>query len=303
MTRLAGRIGNAARADYAGGMSQVMTEIRAADRETIAPRTQEHDAPPIDLEYAIETPENVTLAYRLAGPALRLAAWFVDLLIRIGFILGFAIVGGPVLGVIGEGFSAAVFLILWFVFDWFYFAISEGFFRGKTIGKQLFGLRVIHEEGYPITVWGAVLRNFVRAGDSVSLYGACLVTMLASGRFRRLGDLAARTLVIEERHVQAPREPVIIEKIEPLPRSELSGWVPAARTLSVIEQFLSRRSVLTYRRGHAMAEVLSRALASKLRYAGDPQLVEKYPMAFLARVYATFYRVRDESDAGPEARQ
>src|SRR5438876_338642 len=117
---------------------------------------------------------------------------------------------------------------------------------------------------------GALLRNIVRAGDSLPIYlifpcyGAGFVTMLAAGKFRRLGDLVARTVVIEERRVSVPREPIILEKIEPLPRTELGGFVPAGQTLALIEQFLSRRHVLTYRRGHAMAYVLARTLAGRL---------------------------------------
>jgi hypothetical protein len=93
-----------------------------------------------------------------------------------------------------------------------------------------------------------------------------------------------------------PREPVILEKIEPLPRTDLGGYVPSGQTLALIEQFLGRRHVLTYRRGHAMAYILARSLAKKLAFSGDPQLVDRYPMAFLARVYATFYQVREDDN-------
>ena len=162
----------------------------------------------------------------------------------------------------------------------------------------MFGLRVIKEEGYPITLWAALLRNFIRAADSLpySFYGVGFVTMLLAGRFRRLGDLVARTVVIEERRVSVPREPIILERIEPLPRTEMGGFVPAGQTLALIEEYLSRRHVLTYKRGHALAHVLARPLAKKLNFSGDPQLVGKYPMAFLARVYATFHGAREEEE-------
>jgi len=45
-----------------------------------------------------------------------------------------------------------------------------------------------------------------------------------------------------------------------------------------------------------MAYVLARVLAKRLSYAGDPHLVDRYPMAFLARVYATFHQVHEEGD-------
>ena len=256
----------------------------------------------VSTDLVIETPENVVLTYRLAGPAARLLAYMLDFMLRAALLfLMYRLVGMGLAAGFG-GISFGVFLLLVFFVDWAYYGVSEGFFRGKTIGKYILGLRVIQEEGYPITLWGALLRNIIRAGDSLPMYfifpcyGAGFLTMLAAGRFRRLGDLVARTVVIEERRVSVPREPVILEKIEPLPRTDLGGFVPAGQTLALIEQFLARRHVLTYRRGHAMAYVLARALAKKLAYSGDPQLVDRYPMAFLARVYATFYQVREDDD-------
>lgn len=248
----------------------------------------------VSTDLVIETPENAVLTYQLAGPCVRLLAYFLDFMIR-AVLLVVACVLTMTGGMAGSaGVSTGLFLVAWFAIDWAYFGLSEGYFRGKTIGKHVFGLRVIQEEGYPITFWGAQLRNIVRAADSLSFYGAGFVTMLVAGRFRRLGDLVARTVVIEERHVSVPREPVILEKIDPLSRTDLGGCVPSGQTLAVIEEFLSRRHVLTHRRGHAMAYILARPLAKRLNFAGDLQLVDRYPMAFLARVYATFHRAHDD---------
>lgn len=261
----------------------------------------------VSTELVIETPENVVLTYRLAGPAIRLLAYLLDFLLRAALL--FVVYQVAVMGALAGlgGISIGAFLLMIFFVDWAYYGVSEGLFRGKTIGKYIFGLRVIQEEGYPVTLWGALLRNIVRAADSMPFYlifpfyGAGFITMLAAGRFRRLGDLVARTVVIEERRVSVPREPIILEKIEPLPRTDLGGFVPSGQTLALIEQFLGRRHVLTYRRGHAMAYVLARSLAKRLAYSGDPQLVDRYPMAFLARVYATFYQVREENDLQEDA--
>ncbi len=257
----------------------------------------------VSTDLVIETPENVVLTYRLAGPAVRLLAYLLDLMFRFAIILGAVYLAGYVGGLISSGVSTGLLLVVIFLVDWAYFGISEGYFRGKTIGKHLFGLRVVQEEGYPITFWAAQLRNIVRGADSLPVflilpfYGVGFITMLVAGKFRRLGDLVARTVVIEERRVSVPREPVILAKIEPLPRTEMGGFVPSSQTLMLIEEFLSRRHVLTYRRGHAMAYVLARALAKRLAFTGDPHLVDRYPMAFLARVYATFHQVHeDEQD-------
>ena len=275
-----------------------MLEHRLRDRTEAADLEQEI----IDLGVVIETPENVVLTYRLAGPAVRVGAYLLDLMVRIGIMVAGAIVLGCAGAAALPGLSAGVFLLLWFFIEWGYYVVSEGFFRGKTIGKNVFHLRVIQEGGYPITLWAALLRNFVRAADCLPLflYGVGFLTMLASGKFRRLGDLAARTLVIQEDFVPLPLEPIILERIHPLPHGEISGYIPKARTMSLIEQFLGRRHVLTHRRGHAMALVLARALARRLDYRGDMKQVEQYPMAFLARVYATFHE-RPEEEEVPES--
>ncbi|MBI3866843.1 MAG: RDD family protein [Planctomycetia bacterium] len=249
----------------------------------------------VSTDLVIETPENVVLSYRLAGPAVRLLAYLVDLCLRIVILIGMwiaALIGGIVAG----GVTMGMFLVAVFLVDWAYFGLSEAFFRGKTLGKHLFGLRVFQEQGYPATIWGALLRNFVRFVDNMSLWGVCFVTMVVSGRFRRLGDLVGQTVVIEERRVRVPREPIILEKIRPLSRTELGSYVPSGQTLALIEEFLGRRHVLTYRRGHAMAFVLARPLANRLAFSGDPHMVDRYPMAFLAAVYATFYQVHEGED-------
>ncbi|HVV99085.1 MAG TPA: RDD family protein [Planctomycetaceae bacterium] len=247
--------------------------------------------PALDLHLRVETPEDVVLSYRLAGPALRLWAYLIDLFVRIGLCIGTMMLlsCSGVLALL-PGTSMGIYLVLVFFAEWFYYVVAEGFFRGKTIGKQIFRLRVIHEEGYPITFWAAMLRNIVRAADVLAFYGVALLTMIVAGKFQRLGDLAARTIVIEERHIRLPLDPLILEKIAPLARGEIGSFVPSDQTLALIEQFHGRRSALTYERGHEMALVLARVLADRLRYTGDRKLVEEYPMGFLARVYATFYQ-------------
>lgn len=257
----------------------------------------------VDLQLIIETPENVVLAYPLAGPAPRLAAYAVDFVLR-AVVLAFAFIFlNFVIGIVAGGLSAGLSLLLMFLMNWFYYVICEGCFRGRTPGKWLFSLRVVQEQGFPISFWSACLRNMLRAVDSLPLYGIGWITMLFAGKFRRLGDLAARTVVIEERQVYLPRQPLVLERMKPLPREEVGPYVPPSATLALIEDFLTRRYVLTHRRGHEMALVLSRALAKKLNYSGDPRQVLEFPMAFLARVFVTYAGLRGGSRRAAESEQ
>ncbi|TWU13046.1 RDD family protein [Symmachiella macrocystis] len=261
----------------------------------------------VELHSAIETPENVVLTYRLAGPALRLWAYVIDTVIR-GIVLFVAAIVAEISEMAIEGVPMGLWLVLLFLMEWGYFAIFEGFFRGKTIGKHAMSIRVIQEAGYPISFWSALMRNFLRAADMIPLYGIGFISAFTSGKFRRLGDLAAGTVVIEERKVQLPREPIILEKIQPLSRTDIGTYVPPHKTLTLIEEFLQRRFVVTHQRGHELAARLAAVLAKKLNFQGEANFVEEYPMAFLARVYVTFHRTMNNDadeihDHHPDQRQ
>ncbi len=252
----------------------------------------------VSLDLVIETPENVVLTYQLAGPAIRGAAYLFDLAVRLGLILFVAFLIATPMSAIAPGTAMGLFLVLIFVITWGYYVACESWFNGKSVGKWVFKLRVIQEQGHPVTFWASMLRNLVRAADHFPLtfYGPAFISMTCSKRLQRLGDLVARTVVIEERHVRLPLNPRILDKIRPLDREEINSFVPTERTLSLIDRFLGRRNVLTHERGHALAAILANALASRLNYTGDPKQVTDYPMAFLARVHVTFIR-REENDA------
>ena len=256
---------------------------------------------PVGLQLLIETPENVVLTYQLAGPTVRMLAYLFDVLLRSIVMAGLSIASIPFLAIL-PGTTAGLLLVAWFALEWGYHAVCEGFFKGKTIGKYVLGLRVIHQEGHPITFWPALLRNVVRVADGLPYLfsGVGFVSMLLTRRFQRLGDLAARTVVVTERRAVLPREPIILEKIRPLAHDQLGSYVPDQNTLTAIEQFLGRRSVLSHRRGHELARSFALPLAKRLNYTDEESQASDYPMAFLARVYVTFLH-RDEDDAVADA--
>jgi uncharacterized RDD family membrane protein YckC len=88
---------------------------------------------------------------------------------------------------IAIGVIAATFL---------YFIVPEARF-GRTPGKALLGLRVVMSDGKPVTRRGAVIRNFVRPLDFMWFYAIGIVVALANPRRQRIGDMAARTVVVE----------------------------------------------------------------------------------------------------------
>lgn len=285
----------------------------------------------LNLDMAVESPENVQLTYQVAGPAVRCLAYGLDSLVRgilLILILCVALWSSEYL----PGVTWGIVLVILFGLEWGYYVISEGLFRGKTIGKDALGLRVVGLEGDPVTFWSAMQRNLMRAVDSVPLlaflalasrepllgatlawdfgelrpillmipvYGPALCAMVLTERFQRLGDLVAGTVVISERRSRLTREPVILLKIEPLSRKEIGPRVPEESTLALIDDFLSRRDELTYERGHQLCTDFALALASYLDFQGDRYQLRDYPMSFLARVYVTFAKTdSDRPTAG-----
>jgi uncharacterized RDD family membrane protein YckC len=254
----------------------------------------------LSLDLSIETPENVVLTHTLAGPAWRGVAYLLDWGVR--FLIFFAVaIFTCTIGIATlPGFAIGTMLLVLFLLEWGYFIGFEYAFQGRTPGKMLCGLRTIHENGQPLSWWGATLRNLLRAADTLPMM--VIFGMTLTPKLQRLGDLAARTVVVHERRPMLPRDPVIYQHIEKLPSDQINSFPPPASTLAVIDEFLGRRKVLTHNRGHQLGRELAMRLAERLDYRGDRQQVDDFPMAFLARVYVTFAAARDD-DAEQPSRQ
>src|SRR5699024_1653073 len=105
----------------------------------------------------IKTPECVSLQFRLTGLGSRAAAMIIDQVIltlaNTGLILLLIFtINSDIWQVMEYGWMVAVWIIALFAVNWGYFFISEYFFNGKTIGKNIIGIRVIQENGHSITV-------------------------------------------------------------------------------------------------------------------------------------------------------
>jgi hypothetical protein len=95
-----------------------------------------------------------------------------------------------------------VFLLWLFGLTWGYFLLFEWLWSGQTPGKRLMGLRVIQWRGTAIGFTQAAVRNLVRIIDGLPLlimmgfYSVGFAVASCNRENRRLGDLAADTLVI-----------------------------------------------------------------------------------------------------------
>ncbi|HCI91021.1 MAG TPA: RDD family protein [Verrucomicrobiales bacterium] len=155
----------------------------------------------IDTLQSIELAEGVEIYLRAAGPYVRVLAYLIDLLIRIGvcvvayfLIMLFSLIVG---GNVAQGLS----MLIMFVLVFFYYVVFEAGKRGASPGKRVMGLRVVDTSGAPITFGQSFIRNMLRFADGMPIptYGFGLLSTLMNRRFQRLGDLLANTVVVYDR--------------------------------------------------------------------------------------------------------
>ncbi len=153
-----------------------------------------------------ETPEGTELSLRTASVHVRFVACLLDLLIRMAIYFALAMVLG-LMGAFGQG----LIMIVGFIGEWFYPVLFEVYRHGQTPGKSAMRIKVVHDDGTPIS-WGAsTLRNILRFADMqpVFTYGVGLMSTIVHSDSKRIGDIAAGTLVVytdEKRHKYRPIE-------------------------------------------------------------------------------------------------
>jgi uncharacterized RDD family membrane protein YckC len=146
------------------------------------------------------TPEAVAVDVRHADPGTRIAARGLDLLVQLGLIF----VVFLALGVASQGRGGStplviVALVLVFLAVFGYPAVMEATWRGRTLGKAAFGLRVVTSQGAPITFRHAAIRSALFVVDGLLIGPAIgVISLLVSRDTVRLGDLAAGTVVLRE---------------------------------------------------------------------------------------------------------
>lgn len=221
---------------------------------------QDHDQTVLDTRSAYETPEGINLELRIAGPVVRACAWVIDMAIRAAIYIGL----GITLEFAGD-FGSGVFFITVFLLEWFYPVFFE-VRSGSSPGKNAMGLRVIHDNGTPISFSSSLIRNLLRTADFLPFfYGFGLAAMMSNKRFQRLGDMAAGTLVVYADRTQA-RAPFV--KVPPS---------PPPMQLNVDEQsqfveFAERSTQLSVERQAELASILVDITGKQGQEAADALL-------------------------------
>lgn len=245
----------------------------------------------------IETPERVPLAFALASIGNRFLAVAIDHAIQyvsIGTVIFlFLTVAG--VGSSGElplpeqiqnempNWIIAIMIIVLFLLFAGYFAVFEWLWNGQTPGKRIMKLRVIREDGRPVTLWEAIARNLLRIFDAIPgflipIYSVGLIVVFLSGRDQRVGDIFAGTVVIRERTDEAPTfaetfsNPVAdaaFRRVQPRTAIEANVTGLNDREIEVVENFLRRRWDLTDRQRLWMAWRIALPIMYKLKPSYD----------------------------------
>ena len=208
----------------------------------------------------IETPERVPLHFALASIGNRFLACAIDHAIQ---ALALALIAGGFLIVansfdLENAFSTApewviaVMILALFLILTGYFAFFEWMWSGQTPGKRWLKLRVIREDGRPITFWESSIRNLLRTFDMMPgmFYSIGLISVFATTRDQRIGDMVAGTVVVREREAEAPAfaqvfaspvsDPALRRSFKPVDfQGSLTSLTEAE--IQVVETFLRRR--------------------------------------------------------------
>lgn len=175
----------------------------------------------MERNVSVRTPESIAFYYELAGLGSRFLAVALDFVIQ--FLTALAILLLALWAAPGAQSLAAVFhvksavfqvaitsiaiLLLFLLFSG-YFIAFETLWNGQTPGKRVIGIRVVRDGGYPVAFMDAAIRNLIRVIEFAFVYIPSVISCLASSQNKRLGDLAAGTIVVRDRafEVTDPRQ-------------------------------------------------------------------------------------------------
>ncbi len=163
-------------------------------------------------------------------------------------------------GIVGMGGMLAAFFV-----QWFYGLAFEWWMAGRTPGKRAMGLRVVREDGAAASFQDLFLRNLLRGVDALPIAGAIgALTMWLDPRMRRIGDLAAGTVVVSEdlatMHGPVRVDPPVTEE----ERQAMPARIPLARhEIALIEELVRRRRQLTEERVEDLAALLGPKLSEQ----------------------------------------
>jgi uncharacterized membrane protein SpoIIM required for sporulation/uncharacterized RDD family membrane protein YckC len=243
----------------------------------------------LEQQVDIETPEQVLFSYTVAGVGSRAAAAMLDYAIMTAVLLAVVVlwswvtsllfVKGDPTGKAASSWAIALLVLFAFALQSGYFMVFESIWDGQTPGKRWVGIRVVQDGGYSVSIGASATRNVMRILDMQPglMYAVGITSAAISSSGKRLGDMIAGTIVVQEKMVHVAPVPARAAGATDAP-------VPVTAALSdreyeVLERYLARRATLEPDRRRALAD----QLVSQFRAQLNPQ--DGSPFAQLARLF------------------
>lgn len=198
----------------------------------------------LDTVVAVETPEGIIIELRPAGLVVRSYAFAIDWGIRLTILYVVAMVT-----VFIGGIGLALWLILLFACEWVYPIAFEMSASGATPGKRVFNLKVTMDNGLPVTPGAAITRNLLRVADFLPFgFGFAIASMLLRKDYKRLGDIAAATMVVHQPRPSARPNLIDVPPVSPAaalaPRTQAALIALAARAPNLTEERLDELAAI-----------------------------------------------------------
>lgn len=152
--------------------------------------------------HSLVTGEAVALEIRPAAVPSRLLAGGIDGLLQLALFTAVGILVSAVSATGSEAATAALSIVLIVLVTIGYPVVFESLLRGRTPGKMALGLRVVRDDGGPTGFRHAFVRGLAGAfieRPGITFFMGAIFTMLLNGKGKRIGDLLAGTVVIQER--------------------------------------------------------------------------------------------------------
>ena len=245
-------------------------------------------------EFGYRTPESLILSQPVAGIGSRALAAAVDsviiLIIMLALVFGALAMNAIAPSTHALGPLLIPVVVVASVVPVLYYVVFEVATAGRSLGKLIFGLRVVDLQGLPVGLADSLVRNLIRILDFLPLlYGVGVITMFAGGQPRRLGDLAAGTVVVHDHGVRRLREAVA--PVGPAPTSVTDPGPPLAALqrcgrfeLDLLGEFLRRPGLTPERRRQVAAELVA-ALSARAGIDLDAGAESEDPVRLLERSY------------------
>lgn len=235
----------------------------------------------------ISTPEHVKVPFESAGIGTRSLAKSIDficiggLLIPINFMVSMltsflSLVTSFEIPSLLIGFSIIFFAFI----PLLYFSVMEYWLKGQTLGKIILKLRVITDDGQHPSFSAIFLRNVLQLVDI--LPGLGFAAMFVHPKEKRIGDLVAGTLVVQERSAQVKEIPLYYTHLK-LTKKEKQDFslltVLSSEQYRVLESYLGRRGDLDpIRRKEIAKQLIEKGWPDIEVFAGKEEV-------FLEKIY------------------